>query len=44
MAASGRKEQLQNELNLQNQLVATAKTHLFLSEKAVMLKKNCLVS
>ena len=42
MAASGRKEQLQNELNLQNQLVATAKTHLFLSEKGRDVKEELL--
>jgi hypothetical protein len=42
MAASDRKEQLQAEIDLQNQLVASAKTQLFLSEKGRDIKDQLL--
>ena len=42
MAAEDRKEQLQNEINLQNQLIASAKTHLALSQKGRDIKEDLL--
>ena len=42
MAASDRKEQLQSEINLQNALVDSVKTHLFLSEKGRDVKTQLL--
>jgi hypothetical protein len=42
MAVSDRKEQLQSEINLQNALVDSVKTHLFLSEKGRDVKTQLL--
>lgn len=42
MAAEDRKEQLQNEINLQNQLVASAKTQLALSKEGRDIKTELL--
>lgn len=42
MAAQDRKQQLQAEVDLQNQLVASAKTNLFLSEKGRDIKEQLL--
>ena len=42
MAAKDRKEQLEYEINLQNQLIASAKTHLALSQKGRDIKNELL--